>query len=347
MYRVSVSSLKQIMISVLSQRKLTNQHIEYVVNGLIEASIRGIDTHGIRLFPTYIRELDGGRSLANPTFKFEQASGGVMKIDAGNALGLVAGMVATSSAIKLAKEQGIAAVAVENSNHFGAASYYTLTMAREGLLGMSFTHSDALVAPFNGVVPLFGTNPLSYAAPGEKDEIFCLDMSTSQICYSKIENCRQTGISLKEGWAVNKNGRDASISNEVSALKPLGNHKGQGLAMFVEILCAILANAPFDHELSHFYTEPFDKPRKIGHFFIALNIEVFQNLSFFKKRMSQLMAITREQQTPLIDSIIVPGDIETVSTYERVRFGIPLNKNEFSDFEALSKEVDRELEILE
>lgn len=89
MYRVSVGSLKRTMRAVLGKWQLSAEHIEYVVNGLIEASLRGIDTHGVRLFPTYVRELDGGRSLANPTFKSEVVSGTVMKLDAGNALGLV------------------------------------------------------------------------------------------------------------------------------------------------------------------------------------------------------------------------------------------------------------------
>lgn len=346
-YKVSVRSLRQIMRAVLSNRQLSTEHIEYVVNGLIEASLRGIDTHGVRLFPTYICELDGGRSQANPTFKSEIVSPSAIKLDAGNALGLVAGMVATKAAIKIAKKQGVAAVAVRNSNHFGAASYYTLAMARVGLVGMSFTHSDALVAPFNGVAPLFGTNPLSFAVPGEEDEIFCLDMATSQTSYSKIKNCRHAKMPLEQGWAVDESGRDSSISGEVSALKPLGNYKGQGLAMAVEILCAILTGAPFDHELSHFYSEPFDRPRKVGHFFLALNIEAFQRLSSFQRRVSALMAITREQKTPSGNSIVVPGDIEThYSIHERARLGIPLNESEFSIFQMLSKEAGQQLEML-
>lgn len=346
MYRVSINSLKRIMHTMLSKRQLSTEHIEYVANGLIEASLRGIDTHGARLFPTYISELDGGRSSANPTFKTEMASQAVMKLDADNALGLVAGMVATKAAIKIAKEQGVAAIAVQNSNHFGPASYYSQVMAREGLVGMSFSHSDALVAPFNGIKPLFGTNPLSVAVSGENDEIFCLDMATSQTSYSKIKNYRQMGMPLEEGWAVNNSGNSAYTSDDVVALKPLGNYKGQGLAMVVEILCSLLTGAPFDHELSHFYSQPFDQPRKVGHFFLALNIEAFQTLSLFQKRMSTLMAVTRQQEASLGNSVLVPGDNETRYTDERVKLGIQLDKNEFLSFQIFSKETEQPLEIL-
>ena len=187
------------------RRGLPAEHAAYVVDGLLEASLRGIDTHGVRLFPTYLAELDGGRSRARPELRWsgERAA---RTLDAGGALGLVAGRVAADEAVRLARELGVGAVSVRDSNHFGAASVYTLAMARQGVLGLAFTNSDALVAPHGGRRPVFGTNPISLAARGDGDDLFCADFATSQVSYSKVKHHRAHGLPLEPGWVVEGGG---------------------------------------------------------------------------------------------------------------------------------------------
>lgn len=338
---VESSTLNQIMTAALQKREMLQEHIGYVVKGLVEASLRGIDTHGVRLFPTYLRELDGGRSLVRPEVYVESTGKAVATVDANHALGLVAGMIATKEAIQLCKAHGVGAVAVRNSNHFGAASYYTLEIAKYNLVGMSFSNSDALVAPFNGRSPLFGTNPLSLAAPGEKDEVFCVDMATSQVSYSKVKRCWENGTRLEVGWAIDDQGEDVARSGrEPVTLAPLGGYKGQCLAMLVEILCALLTGAPLACELAHFYSEPFHKPHQVGHFFIALDIALFQNVLVFKQRLSQLMSLTRSQKPMNGISVFAPGDIERDSAMQRRVNGIPLEDWEFHQFQRLAEEVN-------
>jgi len=171
----------------------------------------------------------------------------------------------------------VGAVSVANSNHFGAASVYTLEMARQGPWGSPSTNSDALVAPAGGRHPLFGTNPLSLAVAGADGELFCVDMATSQVAYSKVKSHRERGLPLEPGWALTPEGRDAAIADatEIGALQPLGGYKGQCLGMIVEILCTLLAGMPFDHELTHLYAPPYDAPRQVAHLFLAFDLAAF------------------------------------------------------------------------
>src|SRR5262249_61634872 len=167
---------------------------------------------------------------------------------------------------------------VANSNHFAAASVYTLEMARQGVLGLAFTNSDALVAPSGGRHPLFGTNPLSLAVAGADGELFCVDMATSQVAYSKVKSHRERGLPLEPGWALTPEGEDAASAEsggEIGALQPLGGYKGHGLGMLVEVLCALLAGMPLDHELSHLYAPPYDTPRQVAHLFLAFDLAAF------------------------------------------------------------------------
>lgn len=326
------------MRSALLRRGLSEEHAGYVAGGLLETSLRGVDTHGVRLFRTYLAELDGGRSKARPEMSWHAGSPATRRLDAGQALGLVAGRVACGEAVRLALRHGVGAVAVRNSNHFGAASVYTLAMAREGMLGLSFTNSDALVAPYGGVRPLFGTNPISMAVRGEGDDLFCADFATSQVSYSKVKHCREQGAPLAAGWAITADGRDAACadgsSGEIAALQPLGGHKGQCLGMMVEILCALLAGMPLDHELTHLYVEPFDEPRQVAHLFVALDVAAFRAPEEFRAALTRLIRCVRAQPAAAGERVIVPGDLESETAAERRVSGIPLSDDELAFFES-------------
>ncbi|HBL29771.1 MAG TPA: hypothetical protein DD490_23290, partial [Acidobacteria bacterium] len=329
------------MRAALLRRGLSAEHAGWVAEGLLETSLRGVDTHGVRLFPTYLSELDGGRSRARPDMRWigEEAGRAARLLDAGGALGLVAGRTAAAEAVRLARAHGVGSVAVRNSNHFGAASVYTLAMAREGFLGLSFTNSDALVAPFHGMRPIFGTNPISMAVRGEGEDLFCADFATSQVSYSKVKHHRAHGIPLQAGWAVTAEGRDAAAGEEggeVAALQPLGNHKGHCLGMMVEILCALLAGMPFDHELSHLYVAPFDAPRQVAHHFLAFDLAAFQDPAFFRASLSRLLRLVREQPAVEGEQVIVPGDLESAETARRKAEGIPLTDEEAAAFERIA-----------
>lgn len=323
------------MRDALLRRGLPEEHAGWVADGLLEASLRGIDTHGVRLFPTYVAELDGGRSQARPDLRWLGEARAARLLDAGHALGLVAGRVACAEAVRLARELGIGAVAVRNSNHFGAASVYTLEMARQGVMGLAFTNSDALVAPHNGLRPLFGTNPVSLAARGLGEDLFCADFATSAVSYSKVKSRLDRGLPPEPGWAVAADGRDAAAAGEVAALKPLGGHKGHCLGMMVEILCALLAGMPLDHELSHLYAPPFDEPRRVAHLFLAIDVAAFREPGEFRQGLSRLMEVVREQPAAGEDPVIVPGDLEAGSAAARRVHGIPMEEEEWRLLEGL------------
>lgn len=335
MRTIPADTLARRMRNALLARGLSEEHAAWVADGLVETSLRGIDTHGVRLFPTYILELEGGRARARPEMRWLGEEGKAVRVlDAGHALGVVAGRAAAAEAVRLAKRYGTGAVAVRNSNHFGAASIYTLEMARQGVLGLSLTNSDALVAPFNGLAPILGTNPVSLAAEGLGEDLFCADFATSQVSYSKVKHHRAHGLALEPGWAVT-----ADDSSEISALKPLGGHKGQCLGMMVTLLTALLAGMPPDHELTHLYGEPYDEPRRVAHFFLALDVGAFRDPGGFQGDLSRWMGVVRDQPPAGAERVKVPGDPEEEAAAVRRTQGIPMDDEEWRAFEGLAPEI--------
>jgi len=306
-------------------------HLDYVADSLVEASLRGIDTHGVRLTRTYLDELRYGRALADPKMVEHSSAPAAVRLDAGNALGLVAANVGTEIAIRQARSCGIAAVAIANSNHFGAAALYPLRIARAGMVGLCFSNADALVAPFNGRSRMLGTNPLSFAAPSEGEEIYCLDMATSQVAYSKVRQAIRDGRPLEKGWCVEGGHADENAI----VLQPLGGYKGQGLALMVQILSALLSGMMFDHEMSHLYESKSPDPRRVGHFIVAIDIAAFVHIGEFRARLRQLLEDIRACDNEPGTEIMVAGDRARQTFRQRSEHGIPVSEEEYDFFMTL------------
>ena len=169
MVLVQAGKLQEFIKSVLLKAGVRNDVAEYVTEGLVQTSLRGVDSHGIRLLPHYINGVKGGRINPNPNYKFKQTSSSTGLLDADHTFGHAAGMEATKRAIELAHEAGTGHIAIYNSTHFGAAAYYALEIAKHDMVGMCFTNTDALVKTYAGKRPFLGNNPICFAAPCKEE----------------------------------------------------------------------------------------------------------------------------------------------------------------------------------
>jgi len=268
---------------------------------------------------------------------FERSTPVSSVLNADNANGIVAGMLAMQHAVEKAKSIGLSMVVVKNSNHFAAAANFTRLAAREDCIGLCMSNSDALVAFEGGVKPFLGTNPIAFSAPGEQGNSFDLDFATSQVAFSKVMAYLANGQPLEPGWAIDLPKEKDQESQQI--LKPLGGYKGQGLGLMVQMLTCVLSGMPFDHQLSHLYGEPYDEPRQVSHFMLAINPEVFMPREVFTRRVSQLLQLA-EEHTP---GVILPGSMETKSRRKREKNGIPLTNSESEFFSTLQQELTRKV----
>jgi ureidoglycolate dehydrogenase (NAD+) len=309
----------------LTQAGLPAADAEMVADALVDTSLRGIDTHGLRLLPQYLDELATGVANAEARIRVIQDRGAGLLIDADGALGVLAGLAAARTAAERARQFGVAAVGIRNSNHFGAASVYTRRLARDGLVGMAVTSAASRVAPHGGVEPLFGTNPISVAAGGEGDE-FALDMATSQVCFGEIKHRRAQRRPLDSGWVTDADGRPTTKPDEAYALSPLGGYKGQGLAMAVSLLAGVLTGAPLDWQLSQVGEGTPGQGRGVGHLLLALDPHAFTGHRNFSAGLADLLGTVRAA-TPANRSqpVLAPGDPQRAHEHERWQHGIPLD----------------------
>lgn len=311
----------------------------FVIDGLIETSLRGVDSHGIRLMPHYIKAAKIGRINTNPKFAFTKNVLSTAILDADHTYGIAAGNIAMRKAIKMARSSGIGAVAVKNSTHFGAAAIFSLLAAHNGMIGLSFTHADSLVLPFGGKEAYLGTNPICFAAPCAFEEPFCLDMATSYIPWNKLLVYRGKKQKLEPHWAADRDGVATSDPQKAVALLPIGGYKGYGLALMIEILSSLLTGMPFGRNVKPMY--PLDGgKRQLGHFFIAIDIAKFENVNFFMKRLASLVKELRSVKAAKgFSGVVVPGDPEKKMYKSRSQYGIPVSKQQREEFIKVAKDL--------
>lgn len=310
-----------------------------VVDGLILSSLRGVDSHGIRLVPHYVNGILSGRINPNPKFRIKTTSPTTGILDADNTFGITAGVKAMESAIKMAKKNGIGIMVVKNSSHFGAAAIYGLMAAKENMIGYSFTNVDSLVVPYGGKKPFLGTNAFCFTAPIEGEEPFCLDMATTIISLNKLMMYRRQDKKLNLGLAVDKDGNETTDPNLATSLTHFGDYKGYGIALMVEIMTSLMAGMPYGPYVPHMF--PLDnQKRQLSHFFMAIDIKRFQSIKNYKKRMKQMIDELRSiSPAKGFEKVMVPGDPEKEFYKERVKNGIPLTKEIIEDFGKLIEKI--------
>ncbi|WP_431981513.1 Ldh family oxidoreductase [Streptomyces qinglanensis] len=314
---------------------LSAQDAGQVADALVDTSLRGIDTHGLRLLPQYLDELATGVARPRPDIRPVRDRGAGLLLDADGALGVVAGLAAARLAAERAAGLGVCAVAVRNSNHFGAASVYTRELARQELVGLAVTSAASRVAPYGGVEPLFGTNPISLAAATGADE-FALDMATSQVCFGEIKQRRSEARQLGNGWATDRSGLATGDPDAAYALSPLGGYKGQGLAMAVTLLGSVLTGTPPDWRLSQ-VGEGGPGGREVGHLLLAFDPAAFTGKERFAEGLSELLTAVREAPPAAAGApVVAPGDPQRDHARERTRTGIPLDAATARFFSALA-----------
>lgn len=338
MHRFNAEKLGELMAAELVSYGTDPISVHHVVASLVQTSLRGVDSHGINLFPHYCRATLAGRVNKCPQINVKVTGGATAIVNADHAFGHHAGAVAMGRAISLALESGMGAVSVNNSTHFGAAAYFALMAPEQDCLGFAFTNADALVKAFGAREAFFGTNPFCFTAPMEIEEPFCLDMATSQVSWNKINNYRRENLEIPDGWAFDVEGHSVTDSRSAWTLNPAGGYKGFGLGMMIDILCALLAEGRISKEIVAMYEEPLDDTKRgISHFFMALDIARFTDPAIFKRSLQSMAARVRAL-TPLenVDGVMIAGDPEKASLAQRIQHGIPVDEVKYAEFLNLS-----------
>jgi LDH2 family malate/lactate/ureidoglycolate dehydrogenase len=347
---ISEQSLRAFTQNIFLSMGCSAEHAALSADVLLQADLRGIDSHGVARLIGYVRLWESKRINATPNITIVHETPTTATVDGDAGLGLVVAPFAMKLAIKKAELYGSGWVSVRNSNHFGIAGYHSLMAVEKDMIGFAMTNASPLVAPTFANERLLGTNPMCYAFPAGKYPPVVVDMATSAAANGKLEIAQRLGKQVPEGWIQDTNGKFTTDPHALKiggSLLPLGSnkdhgsHKGFGLSATVDILSAVLSGANYGPWVPPFvaFLEPPSDPvgLGIGHFVGAMRVDGFRPVDEFKNHMDNW--ISRFKSASTVDpnqKVIIPGEPELEAEADRKLNGIPLVDAVVNDLNGLA-----------
>ncbi|MGN0302168.1 MAG: Ldh family oxidoreductase [Anaerotardibacter sp.] len=313
----------------------TPQEAQTITDVLLLSDKFGIESHGMQRLSRYHKGIEQGmiKPSAKPEIVFESPVSAV--IDGHDGMGQLISKFAMETCIEKAKNVGMAVVSVRNSNHYGIAGYYAKMAVDQGLIGMSFTNSEAIMVPTFASKAMLGSNPIAFAVPADPHP-FIYDASTTVVTRGKLEMYRKAEKELPDGWALDKNGRPSNDAEDVlknilskagGGIMPLGqseevtgSHKGFGYGMICEIFCSILSQGLTSN---HTHT---DGKGGTCHGFMVIDPAAFGDAEEMKKHFSTFLQELRDApKAEGHDRIFVAGDKEVEAVERAMEEGVAVD----------------------
>ena len=285
--RVDYQALINFSADVLQRIGYPRNKAEITAKVLVEADARGVASHGVTRLKVYKNELESGhvKPLADPEIVFETPISAV--IDGHYGIGSHISQFAMEICLEKTRKNGTCYVSVRNSNHFGMAGLWAEMASREGFIGSAYTNTIRCAVPALGRQRMLGTNPIAVSIPTDEEEPFLLDMATTTAARGKLGVYKRRGKDLPEGWIIDEEGEPISDAQAATNLladptrelggqvflggsgEEMGGHKGYGMGLLVELLCAPLSMGSWTRDV-------FQTPdANVCHFFSAFRLDLF------------------------------------------------------------------------
>ena len=313
MKTISIEELYRFSVESLVAAGVSEENAKITADTLITTDTFGVLTHGTKNLYQYIEKMRAGGldAAAEPIVEKDGPAWAI--VNGNKAIGMVSAHKAMQLAIDKAKSCGIAYVGVRNSCHFGAAGYYANLAAQQGLIGISMSNADPVIAVPNGRTKAIGTNPFSFAVPDGKGKSIFLDIALSNVAALKVIMAQEKGQEIPDTWLVDEEGlptTDAFKFPKEASLQPMAAHKGYGLAVLVEMLAAVMTGAGMLSQISSWNLQ-LDKENNAGHAFIAIDVSQMMDADLFASRVAQMVdELKSAPKAKGAEQIFMPGEME-------------------------------------
>ena len=355
-YYIPVETLSSFMKDVLLGVGVSPEDAQTCTDVILASDLRGIESHGIGRLKYYYERIKAGQHQVKTNYEIIRESPTTAVVDGHHGMGMVVAKRSMELAIEKARKYGMGAVAVRNSTHFGIAGYYPMMAAQAEMIGMTFTNARPAVTPTFGVQPMLGTNPIAFGAPTDEAFPFLYDAATPIIQRGKVEVYARAEKPMLAGWIIDQQANYMTDPNQILAEIPKGNasllplggkgedmggHKGYGLGTMVEILSASLQQGAFLFGLTGVGEDGKPAPFRIGHFFMAINVENFCPLEEFKKTTGLIMRDLRAStKAPGQPRIFTAGEKEYENEKRVRKEGVAVVPNLQEELKFLQKELN-------
>lgn len=302
MPRFSLADIEDLAFVALTARGASAGNARPVAVSVRRAEADGIRSVGLGYLPTYLGHLVSGKVDGQALPVVNMPRPGTVLVDAAHGFAHPAFDTGLPHLVAAVRANGSATLAITRSYSIGVLGHPVEDIAEAGLLALAVTNSPPNIAPWGGTRPLFGTNPLAFAAPRTGLPPLVIDQATSTVTKVALVAALKTGAPIPPTWAFDASGQPTT--NPDAALKgsmqPFGGAKGAGLALMIDLLAAGLTGANFSKDASP-YAKADGPPPGVGQLFMAFDPDAFA--PGFADRIADLASAMLAQ-----DGVRLPGD---------------------------------------
>jgi len=340
--RVPAPALAAFIARAFAAAGLPAGDAEIVAGLMVEADLRGSDTHGVIRLPLYLRRLKAGGINRRPSIRIVQERPATALVDGDNGVGHLVMRFAAMTAIEKAKQAGVAWVGARMSNHAGPAALYAMLPLAHDMIGLYLAvGSNNHLPPWGSIENLLGTNPIAIAIPAAEEPAIVLDMAPTVAAFGKVRLKAQRGEAMPVGWMIGRDGKpltDAKRADE-GFLLPIGDYKGSGLSLIIGLLAGLLNRAAFARDVIDFVKEP-GKAANTGHAIVAVSVDAFMPAAEFKRQVDgAVRAMRGAERLPGVERIWLPGEQSHRKRRDRSEHGIPMPKPLRDSLDAAARDL--------
>ena len=336
--------------NALVSSNMHDKNAAVMSNLLVEADKWGLYTHGTKNLYGYLckAEANGVSFVDEPSV--EKVLPAAIVIDGNNTMGYISGAMAMGKAVEMAKDAGIGLALVKNSCHFGATGCYSNIAAENGMIGFAASNVDKKMGIPGAKGMVMGHNPFSFAAPSTIIPSIILDISSSNVASLKVLKAKAQGQSIPDTWITDAEGlptTDPSKYPDEGALMPMGNHKGYGIAMFIEIMTSILLGQPTStQDAVHSWCFEMDKPNNVCHIFVAINPKILSTGDFRGRVDAFIEELHNAPKAKGTDCIRVPGEHMWNHYFQSEKEGLMLPDDVVNELIKVSEKTCIKLDLI-
>ncbi|HEY6995369.1 MAG TPA: Ldh family oxidoreductase [Xanthobacteraceae bacterium] len=340
--RVAAAALAAFIKRAFEAAGLPSGDAAILAGLMVEADLRGSDTHGVIRLPLYLRRLKAGGVNPRPNIRIVQEKPSTALIDGDNGMGHLVMRFAAQTAIEKAKRTGVGWVGARMSNHAGPAALYAMMPLAQDMIGLYLAvGSNNHLPPWGSTENLLGTNPIAIAIPADEEPPIVLDMAPTVAAFGKVRLKMQHGEEMPVGWMIGRDGKPLTDPKraEEGLLLPIGDYKGYGLSLIIGLLAGTLNGAAFGREVIDFVKQQ-DKPTNTGHAIVAVSVEAFAPAAAFKRHVDAAIRTMREaERLPGVERIWLPGEQSHRKRQDRAKNGVPMPKPLRDSLDAAARDL--------
>lgn len=331
--------VKQFAIAILQKAGMNAHDADICADCLITANLRAVHSHGITHLKDIVSRISHGTIQPRAIVEIQQTAPSTIRVNGNQCAGMVSGIAAMEKCVELAQNTGVSMAAIFNANTYGMGAYYPLYAVSKGMIGFAVCNTKAYVAPWGGVEPMLGTNPISIAVPAGNHPDLVIDMATSQSAVNKIALAMKEGRPIPADWAVDSDGNRITDPAKAyqGALLPFGGYKGYAIQLLISVLAFALAGGDMDKDIPRAWVDE-EKPCNFGCIMGAIDISKFLPLDVFRSKVDLFLGELKGSRVAEgFETIRIPGEQAAANMQKALEEGIEISELVVSELQELGK----------